>query len=289
MKTVARITAALFLAAMFTACKYYDTVMHTRDGEPIARIGDNELYYSDIKGIVPDFVTPEDSVAMVRQYINRWATAILYEELAQQHLSDDEKDVENEIMDYYRSLLRYRYEQHYISDRLDTVVSESQLKEYYEKNKNEFTVDRPLLKVRFASVTDSNPEGKKFLRLMCSDKASDLQELESLSRTATVRWFDSSDSWMDAAVLAKEFGVDWRTMMDQMKNGVIVLHSEQAHDTRMAYVCDLTLSGPAPLDYCSGVIRDIILSGRKHKLLSELEEKIVSDATRRKYFEIYEK
>ena len=44
------------------------------------------------------------------------------------------KGVDKELEAYRRSLLRYRYEQRYINDRLDTLITPAQLEEYYKSS-----------------------------------------------------------------------------------------------------------------------------------------------------------
>ena len=56
----------------------------------------------------------------------------------------------------------------------------------------------------------------------------------------------------------------------------------------MAYVVDLVKKGePAPLEYCADRIRDIILSARKHELVSGLEQELLNDARNKEKFVIY--
>lgn len=287
MKRQCKIFAVTLLLAGASSCTFFNKIMH--DEEPIARVGDANLYYSDIQDAIPEFVSPEDSAAMVRQYINKWATSILYEELAEQQLAEEEKNVDAEMKDYHRSLLRYRYEQRFINERLDTIVTDDQIRDYYEKNKTEFTLERPVLKVRFVDLLDKGKDNNRFLKKLSSTDSGDALWLEMQAREIAVKYFDSSDKWMDAAVLAREFGTDWTTMMQMRTGDEIKMHYPNGGDTRIAFICDEVLSGPAPLDYCSNLIRDIILSVRKHKMLEELEKNVVEEAMHREHFEIFDK
>jgi hypothetical protein len=56
----------------------------------------------------------------------------------------------------------------------------------------------------------------------------------------------------------------------------------------VAYIVDMTPAGkPAPMEYVTERIRDIILSSRKHKLETELERDLLEDASRNQKFVIY--
>ena len=122
---------------------------------------------------------------------------------------------------------------------------------------------------------------------MGSDDAMDALVADSLAFTAALRYVDSSDSWMDALLLARELGTDEESMMKTLKNRVIEFKGEDGN-LRVAYVVDLARKGePAPLEYCAERIRDIILSARKHDLVSGLERDLLNDARNKDKFVIY--
>ena len=90
--------------------------------------------------------------------------------------------------------------------------------------------------------------------------------------------------WTDAAILAREFGTDWETMLSRMKDGYITIEGD---DVRAAYVFDIIRKGMAPMEFCAPVIRDNILSARKRGLLEKLEQDLLTEAQDKKTFVIY--
>ena len=106
---------------------------------------------------MPAFATPEDSAMLVQQYIDKWALSVLYMQQADAALSKEELDVERELEEYRRSLIRYRFEQAYVREHLDTAVSSEQVQAYYEAHEENFVLERPLLKLRFAVVMSDSP------------------------------------------------------------------------------------------------------------------------------------
>jgi len=56
----------------------------------------------------------------------------------------------------------------------------------------------------------------------------------------------------------------------------------------VAFIVDDVKAGEiAPVEYCEDRIRDIIISGRKHELLTGLERDLIEDAKLRENFVIY--
>ena len=276
----------LLLPALLCSCNAISSLVH--DDQVVARVGRTRLYKSEVERFIPNMIPAEDSIRLAEQYINTWAMDLLYLEVAEAQLSKGELDVSAELENFRRSLLKYRYEQHYINDRLDTLVTDEQIRQYYLAHEAEFALKRPVLKVRFVDVTKASPNKDLILKLMSSQDYDDVERADTLARSAALRYFDSSDTWMDAAELARYFGVDYVQMLSCLKGDMIRYEPEDRADLMAAYVCDIRRTGTAPLEFCASRIRDILISARKHELTTSLERDLLKDALEKKNFVIYQ-
>ena len=277
------VASLLLLTAV--SCDMASSLVH--DDQPVARVGKENLYRSEIEGRIPGMMSPEDSAGFAERYIRLWAMDRLYADVAEKQLSKSELDVSAELESYRRSLLRYRYEQRYLNDRLDTLISDRQISDYYEAHEADFTLREPLMKIRFVDIMKDSPDLDEILALMSSDGHGDLARADSLARVSALRYFDNSGSWMSASDLARYFGTSASEMLDAMDEDMIIIEPENRGDILAAYVCDMVESGTAPLEYCTPVIRDIILSNRKHELLAALERDLLDEALDSKQFVIF--
>ncbi|HIQ84641.1 MAG TPA: hypothetical protein IAC86_02445 [Candidatus Cryptobacteroides excrementigallinarum] len=277
------VASMLLLTAV--SCDMASSLVH--DDQPVARVGKENLYRSEIEGRIPGMMSPEDSAGFAERYIRLWAMDRLYADVAEKQLSKSELDVSAELESYRRSLLRYRYEQRYLNDRLDTLISDRQISDYYEAHEADFTLREPLMKIRFVDIMKDSPDLDEILALMSSDGHGDLARADSLARVSALRYFDNSGSWMSASDLARYFGTSASEMLDAMDEDMIIIEPENRGDILAAYVCDMVESGTAPLEYCTPVIRDIILSNRKHELLAALERDLLDEALDSKQFVIF--
>lgn len=268
------------------SCKVISNLID--DDQVVAKVGDEKLYRSDIAAYIPDLIAGEDSIRMAEQFINSWAMDLLYLDMAERQLSGEEMDVTEEMESYRRSLLKYRYEQHYVNERLDTLITPEQVSTYYEEHKVDFVLSRPILKVRFVDVMKDSPNRDAIIKMMTSDKIADLERADTLAESSALRYFDRSDTWMDAAELAREFNTDYLSMLSKMEGKYIKIENEGTGELKVAYVLDIRKEGYAPIEFCSDSIREIILSGRKHNLLNGLEQDLLEDALERKTFVKYE-
>lgn len=276
---------AIVLAALLPSCKAFQSFIH--DGEVVAKLGDHKLYLSELESVIPNGISPEDSASLANLYINSWATGMAFQDIAEQKLSKEEKDVSKELDAYRQSLLRYRFEQRYVAERLDTVVSQKEINDYYEAHKENFKLERPILKARFMRIAEDSPNLQKIKKLMSSDDVVDVVAADSIAFNSAQRYVDFSDRWMDAVTLAGEFGVDYVEMLSK-KSGKFIEIKDGLGNLRVAFVVDMIKAGEIPpVEFCQERIVDIIISGRKHKLLTTLEQDLIEDAKAKENFEIY--
>lgn len=275
--------ALILIAAMLVAsCNIVNNLIH--DDQVVAKAAGEKLYRSELSKYIPDGVSSADSAKMADQYISSWASKLLFMKKAKKELSKDEQDVDNELEEYRMSLLKYRYEQLYVNARLDTAISSKQVVEYYETHKESFVLARPILKVRFIDIMKESQNREEILDKLSARGGSEEQDLDSLAYICAIRYIDKSSEWLDAGLLAREFGTDYETMLSHLKDNYIIIESADRGDIRAAYVFDIIRSGTAPLDYCEPLIKDNILSARKRDLLEKLEQDLLKEAEENKDF-----
>ena len=286
MKNLLNIIAAILIVLpAFSSCRAISSFLN--GGEVIAQVGNEKLYRSDLNAVIPKGITQEDSIYLAKQYINTWAAELVFLGIAEEQLSKTEKDVTKELEDYRKSLLKYRYEQLYVNERLDTSVTDDVVEEYYNSHQDKFVLARPLVKARFLSISNESPAKEQIRKRMSSSEVEDLIEADSLAYSSAFKFTTWADEWVDVTVLAREFPMDYETMLSQVRNRWI-----EKIDTlgvaRLAYIHDMMRKGEiAPIEYSAPAIRDIIISSRKQALISTLERDLLNDARENGNFVIY--
>ena len=279
------IAAILIVLPALSSCRAISSFL--KGGEVVAEVGLEKLYRSDLDRVIPKGLSVDDSTYLAQQYINAWATDQVYMSVAEQHLSKAEKDVTRELEDYRKSLLKYRYEQLYINERLDTAVSDEKVEEYYNAHQDKFVLGRPLVKARFLSISEDSPAKEQIRKKMSSSKVEELVEADSLAYSAALKYTTWADQWIDVATLAREFSMDYTVMLGQIRKQWIE-QTDTLGVVRMAFVPDIIQKGEvAPMEYSAQTIRDIIISARKQALVTTLEQDLLDDARENGKFVIY--
>ena len=283
-----RLILLLALAgALAVSCKSVSSFVH--DGDVVAKVGRHKLFATELEEYIPGGMSAEDSTRLALQYIDRWATDMLLTDMAESELTKSEKDVSREIESYRRSLLKYRYEQKYVNQRLDTAVAQTQIDQYYAAHEDRFKLVRPIVKARFARISEDSPNLAAVRKNMASDgdPGEDRLVRDSLTTASALRYTDFGQRWIDIVVLAREFEVDYMTLQAALKNGVAEMRDGKGN-VCIAHVAELMKAGETgPVEYYADEIRENILSTRKQNLLSGLEQELIEKAWTKENYEIY--
>ena len=279
--------AVIVLLAM-TSCETVTSfVRELRYGQVVAKVGSHRLYASELASYIPDSASPEDSTRLALQYINTWASDQLFTDVAERELSKSEKNVDSELEDYRHSLLKYRYEQKYVNQRLDTAITKAQIEKYYDDHAENFKLSLPIAKAVYMNISADSPNLEIIKKKMRSDKPEARIEADSIAFSSAFRYTDFGDRWVDLVKLSREVGTDYGTLLSQVRDGYAELPDGNGN-LNIVYFFSLMRAGQTgPVEYFEEQIRDIILSTRKQALLSRLERDLIENARNQENFVIY--
>ncbi len=279
-----RIISSLFLLLSLISCDYFKQDIQSK---PIARVNDKYLYKEDIKGLVFQSTSKEDSILIVNNFITKWATQQLLVDQSIINIPQNQQDDFNKLVDEYKiDLYTEAYKSSIVTRQLDSLISTKELEHYYELNKENFKLNDELLKVRFIMVSSDfnnlSEVTKKFKRYNTIDKT-DLSNL-----TIKFKAFNLNDSiWIKNDVLLDALPILQINSKQVLKKS----NFSQLQDSLGVYLVKiedvLKTNDIAPLSYVKPTIEQIILNKRKQELLKKLEKEITIDAIKNKNFEIY--
>ena len=257
--------------------------------EAIAKVGNKTLYRSETDKIIPKGISPQDSVTLVRRYINSWAVKQLKVLKAEQELPKEERDVESQLEDYKNQLLAFRYENMYIAQRLDTLVSESQMLEYYETHKETFTTAEGIMKGRLLKLSNSSPNLKVISQeLLKKESVSETGEddMEEFARSSAYAYNNYNNNWVGLGVVAKEVGADMDKLTAALSKGTIYNQKDSLYTTMVQSLEFVAPGEVAPFEFYKEKIKEIIISKRKQDLETALQKDILNEALNNNIFKV---
>ncbi|OFY64958.1 MAG: hypothetical protein A2V64_10285, partial [Bacteroidetes bacterium RBG_13_43_22] len=175
----------------------------------VARAGNVFLYHDQIPRMIPPGTSPADSAAIVHNYINRWARKEFLRQKAQENLSADLKiEIDNQLEETRSNLVIYQYQRQMMLERMDTILTEAELEQYYLDNQESFMLNSNIIKALFIKLPAETPNISRIRLLARSNEQEDLQELESYCYQFADKFDDFNEKWVPFNRLSVELPQD---------------------------------------------------------------------------------
>ena len=170
----------------------------------LAQVFDYKLYFDDIKDLIQGYATAEDSLQQVRSLTEHWVRDRLILVEAEKNFPK-EVNMSKLLEDYRQSLLRHFFEQHALEERLDTVITESDILKYYEENKEQHRLEAGILKGYYFKVKLPLQRGDKLLQWWKTFPEQHLKDvLAYADKHAKTNWSDSTQ-WHEMQMIVQLF------------------------------------------------------------------------------------
>lgn len=280
------LTLIFLLCCMsFVSCNMIDDFVN---GEKIAQIGKNKLYVEEVKRIIPKNISSEDSINFVRQYVDSWALKELMFLRALEELPKSDKDVEQLLEDYRRQLLIYKYEDKFVADRIDTIISLTERENYYDSHKQLFVVTEALIKARVLKVRKDSPNIVVIRNLTAKRTVEAMEELEQIAYNSAEKYCSYNDGWVNIINVCGDFGLNYDNIKNDIKGNNVIEYKDSLYVNFLVILEKVVQGQTSPFEYNDDKIKDIILSKRKQDLISRLHKEIYNNALDTKKLKIIE-
>lgn len=275
----------LFMIVFLVACS---KPSQKNNSEAIARVNDNYLYRSDLENLVPPGSSKKDSIAIVKDFITRWAMQQLLMNKAEKNISKSKQQELDELISQYKNdLYTKSYLEELVMTKIDTVISNEEIEKYYNEHKNNFKTTEPLVKLRYINLIKGNVKfatiNSKFLNFSKKDKL-DLQKLAIQFKN-----YAFNDSiWVDINQVYEKLPFINQENKDKFVSAGIAYQYTDSNLVWMVKVKDVVeKNNVAPLQYIQPTIKQIILNNRKTDLINKIQTEITNDAIKDNDFEIF--
>ena len=125
-----------------------------RNADPVvAQVYQYKLYTSEVQAGMPSGLSKEDSLALVRNYIDNWVKEKLVLHEAERRLSPREKNFNREMTEYRNSLLMQRYlDKIWMKDSANGSVSEREIADFARSLDDRYTVEKEIVRVNYVKM-----------------------------------------------------------------------------------------------------------------------------------------
>jgi len=244
----------------------------------LAKVAGETVYLADALEGMPGGLSEKDSISYVKEYLSGRINDILVYDMAVRNIPQT-KEIDKMVENYRRSLMIYEYQQRVLNEKLQSEVSEDELKAFYEQNAQRFTSDQHLIKGLFLKVPVSAPNIDKLRNWTRNPDAEALQKVESYSVQYATIYNYFMDQWTNLDdILATASGFTGKESELLSKN-----HTFESSDDDfyyILYVDDSVEKGDtAPFEYIRPVVVNVMLNTRKTEFIRQFEQDLRKKAS----------
>ena len=256
-------------------------------GEVVAKVYGYYLFEKDLEGVVLPGTPRKDSMFLVNNYIDSWIRKHLLLRQAERNLTPKQQDFSKQLEDYKFSLLTYAYENELIRQKLDTIVSATEIEAYYEQNKESFELRYNIVKVVYVVMPNGSAEIKNLRKLLKEPDSIHINEIEKMALDHAVSYYLGDETWIRFDDLMEQIPIETFNQELFLRNNTYI----EIDDNPFYYMIrfkDYRISESiSPLELESDRIRSIILNRRKQELLRNMNNELYEQALIDGVFEIY--
>jgi len=278
----------LILISIVTSCKYFN---QGPNAKVVAKVHEVNLYDYDLKQFnVPKGLGEKDSVSVLMEHINDWATKQLILHEAKKNMTQKKQLAYNNLVEEYRlDLFSSAYENAYVKKNLKTTISKQEIALYYKKFEQNFVLQEDLVQLRYIQL----PEKYKNLRATKAAfkrfNSEDVEELNKLKLGFVSSNFNLDNEWVVFdSVLEKIPSLTFFNKKKIIRNNYFLNYKSEKSRFLIQFKRVLKVGQIAPVAYVEEQIKQIILNKRKIALKKQLKKEIRKDALQTKEYQIFE-
>ncbi len=284
--SIIRIIVAVFVFSFtLISCNYFTKA----EDKPIAKAFDKYLYLKDLDGVVPQNTHGSDSISIVKGFIDQWLHEQAIQHQAEKNVKPDDKTIQDQLDVYKRSLVRFQYEQELIRQKLDTVVSEKELASFYDTNKENFELKKPILKIAYIKLSKKAPKIAMVKKLFTSKDLRDFDLLEKYCFKYSNSFSLMDTTWHYTEELAQTLPIS-KIGENNYENLNRIFEISENNTLYLLILRDSKFKDSlSPLAFEKQNIKNLIINQRKLALINQMEKSIFNDAYKNNKLEIYHK
>jgi hypothetical protein len=282
MKIYIKILTLLTLCYLCNACQLYE---EKRKSGTIAEYNGKTITQEQISKITAG-LNPQDSARIAQQYIQQWATNLIEYDVAKDQTN---KNIEQLVEDYRRSLYLHEYETRLIAQRMPRIIEDTLIQTFYQTHQQHLVLSETILQGLLLVVPNQAPKLDELRKkIQHPEIEENIEWLEKFAYQYAVGYELFTDDWKTTSELFVLMPLEQNNLDKQLKNKRQI-EVQDSINTYLLQVTDLYMKGDEkPITYARKEIEEILLRQRQVEFLQQERNKLYENAIETGKLKLYE-
>ena len=263
---------------LFTACIRFG-ISSTQEGI-LAKVNDRVITSDEIISKIPKGLSPSDSLMRAESVLKKRIIELLMDDVAYQNIGNEKAEIEKLVNEYRRSLIRHRYQERIVYDKVSATIRESDYIAYYEANKGQFILNVNLIKGLFLKVPSAAPGLDNIRKWYRSRTDESLEKIDKYSLQNAIIYDDFYDRWVDFEEVMEKIPRHISSPGQFLKVNDHLEVSDSAYVYLLNISDHLLVGSIAPFEYVKPQVYNMLVNRQKIDYLRMFGEKMYLDAVK---------
>ena len=270
------------LLLFIISCNYN---LKNNDGY-VARVGDEFLSVEEIQELVPKNLNKQDSIRIVNNVIEEWATSKLLIQNAIINLTEIEKSqIDNKSEKYRENLIISEYRNKISNNNPDTSASKDEIELFFSENSKNFKLFEEIIKGRYVKLNKKTFNINEFKRRFRRFNQSDKSFFDSIS-IQLLNYYLNDSIWINKKLFFNKIpSLEYDQSLRISKNNLFYVQE----DSLALYLIKINnykkADDYAPLEYIYNRIKEVIVSKKRIDYLNKIDKELIGDAITKNLYE----
>lgn len=244
----------------------------------IAQVGDSELTRTEAIILMKHQGTNSDNKEEFNRFIQEWVDREVFVQELKKVDIEKWRLVEARSKNFQSELSKYYIEELRIKNKLDTVVSDDEIQDYFESHQDEFILNDYLVQALYLKIpeeVDYKADEIHTKYLLKNDK--DLAEINTYAKLYAENYYFDDSSWIYFENLTEDIPLTKYNTDNIVLNRTKTYFSEGEHRYFLNIIDYKLKDETPPLDFLKDQIRGILVSKRLNELREESEPNLIKE------------
>jgi hypothetical protein len=246
----------------------------------MAKVKDKSLSREEVMRVIPKDASSADSLLIAENFIKKWIKDALVYEVALRNLSDDKTEIDQLVEEYRYSLLRYRYQERLIKEKLSADIRVTDRINFYDENQKKFILDKGLIKGLFLKIPIDAPGLAEVKTWYKSSSEESLEKIEKYSIQNAIFYDYFYDRWVDFDDVMSNIPIHISNTNNFLKANKTLELSDSSYCYLLNIKEYLPVGSVAPYEYAEPQVIEMLINQRKMEFLRNFEEELFQNAIR---------
>jgi len=252
-----------------TACSC-DMLRKHQQGNPIAQMGNNALYWEDVEPLLSIACTHEDTINILNTYIQRWAKDLITYDAAKKYVS--QKNIEPRIDAYRQSLYNHEYQQQLLRRNARITIPEDSMLMFYNAHPELFKLKESIVKGILLIIPKDAPYQKNLREWLSKPSNTNMEQIEKYAYQNAHGYELFADNWTTITKILLRVPSDESTLVPLIRSKNLIEISDSTNIYLLQVSDKHFAGGLMPYDYAKSDIESLMRRQNETRYIQDWEQ-----------------